>query len=314
MQNAIKEMSKGVVYFAKRKRKRKTIASPKEIHQEQKIRKGKRKEHTSTRIWIRLFSFFHVSSGCDSTLTPLDELTLRMSLPSSANSLLRTTFPAASASRSAVVSGLSPSATAGPAKSGFRNILRKASAIMAASAPDKGPPLSLVVDAASAGRFLVTIDGETPVAVVGIPVWGGSGGLSTIWTMSWLSRAIIGEAEPIEFRFESISLLLRMRRKMKKTTMHEAAMARKPKMTMTAIAQRGKDEDEGLDWMVPECAADAELSTLDREAARADEEEAAAAALEEDATESRTVVWTAVKTDWLIWLPSRVWSLRIMTQ
>jgi hypothetical protein len=50
MQNAIKEMSKGVVYFAKRKRKRKTIASPKEIHQEQKIRKGKRKEHTSTRI------------------------------------------------------------------------------------------------------------------------------------------------------------------------------------------------------------------------------------------------------------------------
>ena len=123
---------------------------------------------------------FQDSSGRDSTLTPLDELTLRISLPSSANSLLRTTFPADSASRSAIVSGLSPSLTDGPAKSGFRNILRKASAIMAASAPDKGPPLSLVVDAASAVRFLVTIEGEIPVAVVGIPVWGGSGGLSYV--------------------------------------------------------------------------------------------------------------------------------------
>lgn len=35
----------------------------------------------------------------------------------------------------------------------------------------------------------------------------------------------------------------------------------------------------------------------DREAASADEEEAAAALDEEDATESSTVVWTAVKTD-----------------
>lgn len=116
-----------------------------------------------------------VPSGRDSTLTPLDELTFRMSLPSSANSLLRTT----PASRSAVDSGLSPSLS-GPVKSGFRNILRKASAIMAASAPDKGPPLSLVVDAASGIRFLVLIVGETPLAVVAIPVWGGSGGLSYV--------------------------------------------------------------------------------------------------------------------------------------
>ena len=35
------------------------------------------------------------------------------------------------------------------------------------------------------------------------------------------------------------------------------------------------------------------------EASRADEEEAAAA-LDEDATESRTVVWTAVKIGWVI--------------
>jgi hypothetical protein len=45
--------------------------------------------------------------------------------------------------------------------------------------------------------------------------------------------------------------------------------------------------------MFPECdEASAELTELDREAACADEEEeaAAAAALDEDATESRTVV------------------------
>ena len=38
------------------------------------------------------------------------------------------------------------------------------------------------------------------------------------------------------------------------------------------------------------CEASEALSELDREAARADEEEAAAAELDEDATESRTVV------------------------
>ena len=50
----------------------------------------------------------------------------------------------------------------GPTKPGSRSILRKASAMMAASAPDKGLPLSLIVDAASGGRFLVAIEGDTP--------------------------------------------------------------------------------------------------------------------------------------------------------
>ena len=48
---------------------------------------------------------------------------------------------------------------------------------------------------------------------------------------------------------------------------------------------------------------DADSGTdADREAARADDEEEAAAAdaLDEDATESRTVVCTAEKMDWLI--------------
>lgn len=42
--------------------------------------------------------------------------------------------------------------------------------------------------------------------------------------------------------------------------------------------------------MDEDSATDAELSELDREAARAEEEEAAAEALDEEATESRTVV------------------------
>ena len=59
MQNAIKGMSKGVVYFAKRKRKRKTIASPKEIHQEELGKKKERKKkHTSTENMNSVVSFF----------------------------------------------------------------------------------------------------------------------------------------------------------------------------------------------------------------------------------------------------------------
>ena len=142
-----------------------------------KYTKGKGKEKRKTHEDKNVVSF--QDSSVDSTLTPLDELTTRMSLPSSANSLFKTTFPAASVSRSRspVVSGLSPSSTDGTAKSGFRSFLRKASAMIAASAPDKGPPLSLVVDAASVVRFLVGIKGETPVTDE-IPIWGGSGGLS----------------------------------------------------------------------------------------------------------------------------------------
>lgn len=141
-------------------------------------RKGKRKTHKEENV--NSVVSFQVSSGqdCDSTLTPFDELTYRMSLPSSANSLLRTTFPAASVSRSRSPF-VSPSSTDRTAKSGFRSFLRKASAMIAASAPDKGPPPSLVVDAASVVRFPVGTKGEIPV-VDGIPVWGGSGGLSYV--------------------------------------------------------------------------------------------------------------------------------------
>lgn len=56
---------------------------------------------------------------------------------------------------------------------------------MAASAPDKGPPLSLVVDAASAARFLVPLDEGTPppaatAAPIGIPAPDAMGGLSYV--------------------------------------------------------------------------------------------------------------------------------------
>lgn len=169
-----------IVYFAKRReiKEKHSSTDEEEIHQRKEKRgKKERTTHEHEENTRKGYFFSPGSSGC-STLTPLDELTLRISLPSSANSLLRATFPAVSASRSAVVSGLSPSSTDGPAKSGFRNILRKASAMIAASAPDKGPPLSLVVDAASVARFLVAIDGETPTVAVGMPVWAGSGGLS----------------------------------------------------------------------------------------------------------------------------------------
>jgi len=71
-----------------------------------------------------------------STLTPLEDPTLRMSLPSSANSRLRSSSSLVSGLS---CSGLSPSSTGLPAKSGFRRAFLNASAMMAASAPEKGP-------------------------------------------------------------------------------------------------------------------------------------------------------------------------------
>lgn len=56
----------------------------------------------------------------------------------------------------------------------------------------------------------------------------------------------MGDAEPIELRFDSSSLR-RMRRMMKKMSMHVVAMARKPRTTITAIAQCGKPEPEAPD-------------------------------------------------------------------
>ena len=69
---------------------------------------------------------------------------------------------------------------------------------------------------------------------------------------------------------------------------------------MTAIAQRGKEEEEEANWTLPDAeglaAAEREAETEEREAARTADEEADAREAEEEAeaTESSTVVCTAV--------------------
>lgn len=100
-----------------------------------------------------------------------------------------------------------------------------------------------------------------------------------------------------------------------------AAIARKPKTTMTAMAQRGNEEEEEACWTLPDAvglaaADEREAEADEREAARRAEEEAAATEAEEEAaaTESRTVVCTAVNMGWATSFPSRVLSLRMMTQ
>jgi hypothetical protein len=67
-----------------------------------------------------------------STLTPREELTLLISLPSSASSRLSTS--------ASLCSGLSPSSIGRSAKSGLRMTLRNAAAIAAASTAENGPP------------------------------------------------------------------------------------------------------------------------------------------------------------------------------
>lgn len=59
--------------------------------------------------------------------------------------------------------------------------------------------------------------------------------------------AIIGELDPIEFRFDS-AFRLRIRRMMKNASTHVVAIARKPSTTITAIAQCGK-----LELLAPDC-------------------------------------------------------------
>jgi hypothetical protein len=113
---------------------------------------------------------------------------------------------------------------------------------------------------------------------------------------------IMGDAEPIESR--SLVLRRRTRRRMKKASIHVAAIARKPSMTMTAIAQRGKEEEEpgcwtSPDWTPPDAegsAAEREAERDESEAARREEAEAEAREAEEEAaaTESSIVVCTAV--------------------
>lgn len=92
---------------------------------------------------------------------------------------------------------------------------------------------------------------------------------------------------------------------MKKASIHVAAIARNPSTTMTAIAQRGKEEEEEAYWTSPDveglAAAEREAERDESEAARREEEEADAreadareAEEEAAATESSTVVCTAV--------------------
>jgi len=104
-------------------------------------------------------------------------------------------------------------------------------------------------------------------------------------------------------------------------------MAAKPRMTMTAIAHRGKPESPWPGWRLPlpdvgvaldvckEREADkAEAEDADaaeaaereeRDAREAEEAEAADAEDMEARTELAKVVWTAVKWDWVLWEPSR---------
>jgi hypothetical protein len=96
----------------------------------------------------------------------------------------------------------------------------------------------------------------------------------------------MGEAEPIEFLFESICCRLRIRRRIRKTRMQMATMARNPSTTMTAIAQWGKPELLLAFCKLPVCAdIDAVKLTVRevREARDADARETDAADAEEAA-------------------------------
>lgn len=275
-----------------------------------------------------------------STRTPLDDPTLRMSLPSSASSLSNRPLSAGlSLGDSGSDSGLSPSSTGRPAKLGFRNMARKASAMTAASAPEmRAASLTRdVVDAPSC------ISGETGrgcevVAPYADAVTGDVGSPVS-------ALRIIGVAEPIDPRWESV-LFRRLRKRliMKKARMPLARSARKPSTTITAIAQWG-NEELAADWTFPlpgppepegftavpvlveppsppawdrreadeAEAADADEAEAanadDRDAADADDAAAAADVDDIDAiTESAKVVWRAVNMGKRETLPSRVLS------
>lgn len=239
-----------------------------------------------------------------STFTPRDELTLRMSRPSSANSRL------INGSGTGWSSGLSPSSTGRSTKFGFRSMSLKAFAMTAASAPENGAE-SLVrdmVDAPSctSGEFglLVPSPADTNAAVPRRGDW-----------VAWLCACdIMGVDEPMEPRCESAApRRILIRRMMKKMRIPVATKARKPRTTMTAIAQCGNDDPPPSFWTFPDpgpavgvpCAElrlacdadDTDAREEDRDAAEeaeaADADDAAAAAEVEDiaaATESAKVV------------------------
>jgi hypothetical protein len=121
--------------------------------------------------------------------------------------------------------------------------------------------------------------------------------------------AIIGELEPIEFRFDSMAFRLRIRRMMKNVSTQVVAIARKPSTTMTAMAQCGKAELLEPDWTpavgleveelppdrVSEGGADVEAVAAAPAADATDATDAVEAEAIEARTESANVVWTAEK-------------------
>lgn len=169
------------------------------------------------------------------TVTPLDEPTLRISLPSSASSRPRIISPARdTAAADGSDSGLSPSSMGRSAKLGFRNAARKASAITAASAPENGAA-SLpcdIVDAPSLSGDRGLSGAAAPPAILPAPVTG-----------DWGSRAfaIMGVDDPIDPLCDNrLFRLRRSRRMITKVRMPPASRARKPSTTITAMAQWGK--------------------------------------------------------------------------
>ena len=107
----------------------------------------------------------------------------------------------------------------------------------------------------------------------------------------------MGEAEPIEPRREVRALSLRLARRTRRNPRTPIArIAKKPRTTMTAIAQWGKSECEA-DCKLPGVAVarDLELEAAAADAAAADAKDAEAAAADEedamdDVTESAYVV------------------------
>jgi hypothetical protein len=97
----------------------------------------------------------------------------------------------------------------------------------------------------------------------------------------------MGDAEPIELRFEEEALRQPTRHIRRKARAQEATMARKPKTTIRATAQCGNDSPLLLDWIVPTSVDEGRWRDADR-AARDD----AAADVEaiEAETESAYVV------------------------
>ena len=180
----------------------------------------------------------------DSTCTPREDSTLRMSRPSSASSLFINT-PLLAWSEP----GLSPSSIP-PAKSGFRNAFLNASAMIAASAPEKGPPSPAEppCDAVEAPSGDMTEEARcsyatppaapaAPAASIPPPPSNGDRG-----EFACSALAIMGDAEPMEPRFESSSFRRRMRRIQRKARIPPARIARRPRTTMTPIAHLGKLE------------------------------------------------------------------------